>query len=245
MDRVSSRGWKGTGATAGHTDGARLFGAVVIWMIVVSAVAARAADRHSIASAPVIDNDRVIVWSLQLRKGETGPPTPQDLDAVVMFLEGGKIRTEAHDGQSHMERRRFGDAVWVPRGSLRRDTPVSDGPVHEVVIALKDAPVEPLTNPSGLPAAFPRPGSKRILENPRVIVWQYAWVPGQPTPMHFHDKDVVVAFRQEGSLQSVSPTGEQVVNAYHAGEIRFNPRNRSHSERLISGHESAVMAELK
>jgi hypothetical protein len=63
--------------------------------------------------------------------------------------------------------------------------------------------------------------------------------------MHFHDKDVVVAYRQEGTLQSVSPTGEQTANTYHAGEIRFSPRNRSHSERLISGHESAEMVELK
>jgi hypothetical protein len=63
--------------------------------------------------------------------------------------------------------------------------------------------------------------------------------------MHFHDKDVVVAFREEGTLQSVTPMGERSVNTYHPGEIRFNSRNRSHSEQLLSGHQSAVMVELK
>jgi hypothetical protein len=211
--------------------------------IVVFTGGLRAADKA--VAPPIIDNDRVVVWSLHLRKGETGPYTPEYLDTVVMFLKGGEIRSEAPDGRSHAQRRRSGDAVWVPRGSPLRDTPTSDAPVDEVVVALKDAPVEPLVNSSGLPTAFPRPGSKRVLENARVIVWQYSWIPGQPTPMHFHDKDVVVAFLQEGTLQSVSPTGEQTVNTYHPGEIRFNPRNRSHSEQLISGRQSGVMVELK
>jgi len=203
-----------------------------------------AADEPA-APAPVIDNARVVVWSVHLAKGETGPYTPQDLDTVVMFLEGGKIRSAGADGRSHIETRRAGDAVWVPKGSPLRDTLVSAGPVEEVVIALKDTPVEPLASSSGLPAAFPRPGSRQVLENSRVIVWQYSWVPGRSTPMHFHDKDVVVAYRVEGTLQSVSPTGEQTLHTYHPGEIRFNPRNRSHSERLTAGHESAVMVELK
>jgi hypothetical protein len=203
----------------------------------------RAAEQP-ITPAPVIDNGRVLVWHLQLKKGETGPYAPKDLDTVVMFLEGGRIRSEAPDGHSRLETRRAGDAIWVPRGSAGKDTAVS-GPVEEVVIALKDAPVEPLVNSSGLPNAFPRPGSRKILENSRVIVWQYSWVPGRPSPMHFHDKDVVVAFREEGSLESVSPTGEGTVNASHPGEIRFNARGRSHSEKLLAGHQSAVMVELK
>jgi hypothetical protein len=202
------------------------------------------AAEQPIAPAPVIDNGRVLVWRLQLSKGETGPSTPKDLDTVVMFLEGGRIRSEAPDGHSRLETRHSGDAIWVPRGSAVKDTAVS-GPVEEVVIGLKDAPVEPLVNSSGLPSAFPRPGSRKILENSRVIVWQYSWVPGRPSPMHFHDKDVVVAYREEGSLQSVSPTGERTVNAHHPGEIRFNTRNRSHSEQLLSGRQSAVMVELK
>lgn len=203
-----------------------------------------AADQPT-APAPVIDNSRVLVWSLQLKKGETGPYTPKDLDTVVMFLKGGLIRSEAPDGRHRIATRHPGDAVWVPKGAPLKDTPVSEGTVEEVVVALKDASVEPLVNSTGLPSAFPRPGSKKVLENSRVIVWQYTWLPDRPSPMHFHDKDVVVAFRQEGALQSVSPAGERTVNTYHPGEIRFNSRNRSHSEQLVSGRQSAVMVELK
>jgi hypothetical protein len=216
--------------------------AMVVGLVLTGGL--HAADQP-IAPAPAIDNGRVLVWRLQLKKGETGPYTPKDLDTVVMFLKGGRIRSEGPDGHHRLDTRNPGDAIWVRRGSPVRDTPVSAGPVEEVVVALKDAPVEPLVNSSGLPTAFPRPGSRKILENSRVIVWQYSWVPGRPSPMHFHDKDVVVAYREEGSLQSVSPTGERTVNAHHPGEIRFNTRNRSHSEQLLSGRQSAVMVELK
>jgi hypothetical protein len=43
--------------------------------------------------APVIDNERVTVWDIKLTKGEAGPATPNDQDTVIMFLEGGDIRT--------------------------------------------------------------------------------------------------------------------------------------------------------
>lgn len=222
-----------------------LFKALMMATFVLFAAGGLRAADEPVALTPVIDNARVIVWSLHLRKGETGPYTPQDLDTVVMYLKGGRIRSAMPDGRSQVQMRRAGDAVWVPKGSSLRDTPLTAGPVEEVVIALKDTPVAPLLNSSGLPAAFPRPGSRKVLENARVIVWQYAWVPGRPTPMHFHDKDVVVAFLQQGTLQSVSPTGERTANTYHPGEIRFNARSRSHSEQLIAGSESAEMVELK
>jgi len=63
--------------------------------------------------------------------------------------------------------------------------------------------------------------------------------------MHFHDKDVVLAYRYDGALKSVTPDGKEIVNAYKAGEIRFNRGNRTHYEELVTDRQSAVMAELK
>jgi hypothetical protein len=63
--------------------------------------------------------------------------------------------------------------------------------------------------------------------------------------MHFHDKDVVVAYRYDGTLRSVTPDGEATDNAYRKGDIRFNKANRTHSELLITERQSAVILELK
>jgi hypothetical protein len=195
--------------------------------------------------APVIDNDRVTVWDVRLAKGAAGPTTPHDLDTVIMFLEGGRIRTADERGGSTVADRSFGDALFVPKGSDQNDTALSDGGAHEIVIALKDRPQPPIANNSVYPEAFPRPGSVKALDNPRVVVWNYSWTPGVPTPMHFHDKDIVVAYRYDGSLKSVTPDGASVVNPYKVGDIRFNKANRVHYEELTTDRQSAVMAELK
>jgi hypothetical protein len=195
--------------------------------------------------APVIDNERVTVWDITLEKGLSGPVTPHDMDTVIMFLEGGRIRTLGAGGKASTATRKFGDAVFTPKGTDARQMLVSDGEAHEIVIALKDYRVPVVVNTTGLPAAFPRPGSVKALDNDRITVWHYTWMPGVPTPMHFHDKDVVVAFRYEGTLKSVTPDGASVINSYKAGDIRFNKANRSHYEELTTARQSAVIMELK
>jgi hypothetical protein len=195
--------------------------------------------------APVIDNERVTVWDVILTAGTPGPATPHDLDSVVMFLEGGSIRTVDADGSSRVAKREFGDAVFVAKGRDAKDTVLSASSAHEVVIALKDYALPAVVNTSGYPPAFPRPGSVKVLENNRVVVWHYSWTVGVATPMHFHDKDIVVAYRYGGALKSVTPEGVAVVNSYKASDIRFNRANRAHYEELPTGRQSAVMTELK
>jgi hypothetical protein len=149
----------------------------------------------------------------------TDSANAQPFDAVVVSLSGS--------------------AVFVAKGT----TPKIDG--RSVVIDLKDHPVAPIANTSGYPLAFPRPGSKKLLENARVIVWDYTWTPGVPTPMHFHDKDVVVVFLEDGDLKSTTPDGKATVNSYSFDTIRFNSRDRVHTETLVRGSQHAIITELK
>ena len=116
---------------------------------------------------------------------------------------------------------------------------------EKLVVALKPEPVAPLPNRSAFPLALPRPGAKKILENSRVEVWDYRWTPGVPTPMHFHDKDVVVMFLEDGDLKSTTQSGAVTVNPYKAGTIRFNARDRVHTEELVRGTQRAIIIELK
>jgi hypothetical protein len=143
----------------------------------------------------------------------------QPLDAVVISVSG--------------------NAVFLPKNTPPKITGRS------IVIDLKDHPVPPIENSSGYPLAFPRPGVKKLLENDRVIVWDYSWTPGVPTPMHFHDKDVVVLFLEDGDLKSTTPDGQSVVNSYTPVTIRFNGRNRTHYESLVRGKQRAIITELK
>lgn len=165
---------------------------------------------------PVIDNERVTVWNV------AGPAANNDmasLDTVVVSSSG--------------------NAAFFTKGK----TPEVNG--RSLVIVLKDHPVPPIKNKSGYPLGFPRPGAKKLLENDRVIVWDYTWQPGVATPMHFHDKDVVVWFLEDGDLKSTTPDGKETVNQYAADTVRFNQSNRTHSETLVKGKQRALITELK
>jgi hypothetical protein len=149
----------------------------------------------------------------------TGPVGARPGDAVIVSLAGS--------------------SKFVPKGTTLKTSG------RNIVIDLKEHPATPIPNTSGLPLAFPRPGSKKLFENARVILWDYSWKPGEATPMHFHDKDVVVVYLEDGDLQSTTPDGKTVVNPYKFGMVKYNLRDRVHSELLIRGKQRALITEFK
>jgi hypothetical protein len=168
------------------------------------------------AQSPALENDRVRVWDTTTAL----PPAEHDFVAVSL----------THKGHA-----KFGHLGEVP---------AKDG-AHTVVIELKGLALPPIPNATGLPLAFPRPHVKKLLENEQVLVWSYEWQPGVPTPMHFHDKDALVVFEAVGAMSSTTPDGKSVVNEFKYGDIRFNKRDRAHSELLVRGSSRAIITELK
>jgi hypothetical protein len=199
----------------------------------------------NVYAAPLIDNERVTVWDVPLAAGVCGPATSKNEDTVILFLEGGQIRTVDSTGKTSMAVRNFGDAVFVPRGTESVDTLVSGQPAHEVVISLKDQPIPAITNTSGYPTAFPRTGAAKGLDSARFTTWHYSWTKDVPTGMHFHDKDFVVAFRFDSVQAIKTPDGASHVNPVKAGDILFLKRGLTHSEGLTTERQSAVYLELK
>ena len=165
--------------------------------------------------APVIDNERVKVFDTAAAMAAM----PDDF--VAISFAGG-------------------NAVFGHAG----ETAGTDG-ARSIIIDLKNHPVAPLANTSGYPNAYPRPHIEKLVENDRVIVWRYRWYLNDPTPMHFHDKDVVVVYLEDSALQSTEPNGKIVLNEYKSGDIRFNKRDRIHTELVVRGSASAVITELK
>jgi tetratricopeptide (TPR) repeat protein len=132
-----------------------------------------------------------------------------------------------------------GSAAFLSKGALAKIAGRS------IVIDLKDHLEAPIENTSAYPLAFPWPGAKKVLENERVVVWDCTWTLGVATPMHFHDKDVVALFLEDGDLKSTTLDGQSVVNPHIPGEVRFALGNRTHTEMLVRGKQHAILAELK
>ena len=195
---------------------------------------------------PIIDNDRVTVREVTWVKGQATPMQRHQNDSVSVYLVGGAIKNTLSDGTSSVTVRKAGDALFVQKSTLHSEEGTAgETQARSIEIDLKEHPVQPLPNTSGYPSAFPRPGSKKVLENNRVIVWEYTWMPGKPTPMHFHDKDVVVVFLENGALKSTAPDSKSVVNNISFGLTNFNARDRVHIEELVNGKARAIIVELK
>jgi hypothetical protein len=165
----------------------------------------------------IVDNERVTAREIAWPQGVAAHAS-RDRDAIVVFLKSGLVE-------------------FVSPGSAddRRS----------IVIELKDHKVELLTNTSGFPNAFPRPNARKVLENTRVVAWDYTWSSDVATPVHFHDKDVVVIYLADGALTSTTPDGKKTVNDHSFGYTKFNPRNRIHTETLTRGQARAIIVELK
>jgi len=199
---------------------------------------------HRDGVAPIVDNERVTVWDITWTKGAPSPLPRRNDDYVVLFLTNGRMKLTRPDGGSVTVPTGVGDVVFQPKGTIKTEENVSDEPVRARVIALHDHYVAPLKNSSGYPKAFPRPGSRKLLDNARVVVWDYAFT-SSPSPMHFHDKDVVVTYMEDGALASTTPDGQSQTNEITFGLTKFNARNRTHTEQLVRGKARIVAVELK
>ena len=197
----------------------------LVALLVATTSARRAADPPP--PAPIVENARVRVWDVA--PGGAAAPALPGRDAVTFIIRGTPPNVE-----TEVRYRAKGTVVPGPPQDARR-----------IVIELQDANVAPHTNTSGYPLAFPRPGSRKLFENERVVVWSFTWTRGVATPMHFHDKDVVVTYLADGALTSTDPQGKSTVNEHHFGYTKFNARDRVHTELLARGQGSALMVELK
>ena len=165
---------------------------------------------------PVFDNQRVTVWDTTVAL----PASKHDFVAVPLAQSGAA---------------RFGHRGEIP----------SHAGARTIVIELKDQTPPPIPNNSGYPLAYPRPHSTKLFENDRVIAWDVVWLPGEATPMHFHDKDLLAVFEASGQIQSTTPDGKKEVGPNRFAQVLFAPRDRTHSEVLFSGQARAIIIELK
>jgi quercetin dioxygenase-like cupin family protein len=195
----------------------------------------------------LLENERVVVWDVSWEKGKPTPMHEHRLELAGVFLADGAVKiTEAGGAERMSDRSPVGTVTYGERGVLHREEGMSDTPRRAVIVELKDFTPAPLDErPPGVAPAFPREGARRLLDNRRLSVWDYQWVPGRPVPLHFHDKDTVVVFLEPGRLRSTPPGGEPVESARRFAEVLFNRRNRSHSEESVEGTPRAIVFELK
>jgi quercetin dioxygenase-like cupin family protein len=193
----------------------------------------------------LFDNERVTVWEVTWEKGKATHMHRHRYDFVAVDLAVAATKATTLDGVSRIVRVNPARAGFTQKGDTHMQEGTSDVPRHAIVVDIKDVSVPPLANTSGYAAAFPREGARKLVDNARVTVWDVSFTAGKPTPMHFHDKDVVAVYIGDGATSSTTPEGVTTVSPHFPGEARFLPRNRTHTELLPSGRQRVIAVELK
>jgi hypothetical protein len=83
-----------------------------------------------------IDNERVTEWDYTWTNGKVVPTHMHDKDSVQVFYEGGTIKFVGADGKTETKTFKFGDARFIPRGTIDSEEAV-DGSPRAITIELK------------------------------------------------------------------------------------------------------------
>jgi hypothetical protein len=137
---------------------------------------------------------------------------------------------------------------YQPKGVTHREVAFggpNDPERLAIMCDLKDETPRPFEVPKGMSSAYPREGAKDVLDNARVIEWDYTWKPGVVVPMHVHDKDSIEVFFTGGTIRTHFADGRQETKTVDFKTARFIPRGQTDSEEAISGSPRAIIIELR
>jgi quercetin dioxygenase-like cupin family protein len=183
----------------------------------------------------VLANDRVIVWDVTWPKGQPTAMHEHGLDQLSVTLRGGTVRVSKLGGPVTVNESTVGSVAFTPHGTSHMEEGLSDVPQHKIMLELK-----PSTAPfSG--NAVPREGAVKVLENDRVVVWDFTWKPGQKVPRPADGFDSVTVFLEGGTIRSGTEDAKR-----NAGDVFYSTRRAdAHTEEAVEGTPRAVIVELK
>ncbi|MEZ5286473.1 MAG: hypothetical protein R2712_17025 [Vicinamibacterales bacterium] len=100
------------------------------------------------------------------------------------------------------------------------------------------------------PHAFPRTGTRQIVDTPRVTVWEVNWIHGVPQPYHRHRYDMAGVYLRFGEITVTRPDGTATTGqAFDVPRPYFQPRGITHKEeakgRPGDPERLAIMLDLK
>jgi hypothetical protein len=199
----------------------------------------------------LFDNERVTAWEVHWIKDIPQPIHRHRFDMAGVYLRYGPIRVTSPDGVESPQRPPF----EVPRpyfqekGVTHREEAIgfpADAPERmAIMFDVKEFTLVPAASHPGMPAAFPRDGATKAIDNSRVTEWEHAWLPGQVVPLHMHDKDSVQVFFRGGTIKFTSADGKVETKTFKFGDARFIPRGTIDTEVASDGSPGAVTIELK
>ena len=194
----------------------------------------------------ILQNDRVNIWEVVWPKGQPTAMHEHPFDQLSITLRGGAVRVTRLGGTPGEGHSTVGSVAFTPKGTIHQEEGLSDIPQHKVMLELKPSSAAPAQLPIGMQRAFPREGAVKLLENDRLIAWDFTWKAGQIVPLHAEDLDSVTVFLERGTIRSVTALGEVKDTPRNPGDVVYSAHSaETHTEEALTSPVRAVIVQLK
>jgi hypothetical protein len=191
----------------------------------------------------VLSNDRVNVWDAYWLKNQPTPMHRHIFDVISITVQGGTIRATNADGKVSEGTSKLGQANFSRKGLTHSEEGLSDVPQRKIFLELKSiaAPGATGMDPH---EAFPPDGTTKLVDNDRLIAWDYTW--GQKVQVDAHNFDTVAVFLTGGSIRLVDTKGASKDVERKPGDVVYTAHGpESHTEEAVSGAPRAIVVQLK
>jgi quercetin dioxygenase-like cupin family protein len=220
--------------------------AVAVWMVTAAAQQELPPPFPRTNATKLLETDRINVWDIVWPKGQPTALHRHPYDQVGTYYAAGGRTITTPEGASRSTMTEVGSLSTTKKGTTHIEEGNTDPPLRAVFIELRRE------TPSGLPAAsldgpapFPRNGAKQLLDDDRVIAWDYTWVSGAQGLTYRAALETVIVWLGDGRLRVTSGTGAATEVGVRPGTMRHLERGSMETLAMVDGSPRVILFQLK
>ena len=183
----------------------------------------------------LFESDRIVVWDISWPKGYATPLHRHVYDQVgTYYATGGRIITTP-DGEKRSSTTPVGNLSTTKRGTTHIEEGATDPPLRAVFIEMKkdEGSGQPEAAASA-PPPWVRDGTKTLLDEARVVVWDYTWKAGAPAATTY-TRDTVAVWLSAGKIKVTPQGGSASVIDVAPGQVKRYARGAVETVEVLDG----------
>jgi hypothetical protein len=183
----------------------------------------------------LVETDRIVVWDIVWPKGYATPLHRHLYDQVgTYYATGGRIITTP-EGEKRSSTTPVGALSTTKKGTTHIEEGASDPPLRAVFIEMKkDTGSGQQEAASATAPPWIRDNAKSLLDDERVVVWDYTWKAGAPAAVTY-TRETVAVWLGSGKIR-LTPRGgtAQIVDVVPGKTVRYT-RGSEETVEVVEG----------
>lgn len=194
----------------------------------------------------LLDNNVATVWDVTWEPGKATELHRHRLDFVALDLHDTAFRSVAPSGEVRTFEVKSGDINFVGKGLTHIEEPAADGRKRwAVIITLKDRPIPPSEPMETGISPFSANGSKKVVDNDRVRVWEHIWGTEKSPGTYSYGRNTIIVFMEGGTLTTVNLEGGKELIKVRPGDVIYRAPGSMIQEFAYEGKVRAMVVEIK